>query len=154
MLRSLKLGVYLASLVLLGCAQEEAETDEMAADTTAMEETATIALSDVAGSWNMRSVPQSGDTTATVFTIDATADSWTLNLPDRDPVVAVVSTSGDSITADAGPYESVRRPGIMVTTHSVYRLVGDRLVGTTVAHYTTTGPDSVLVLNSEGTRAP
>ena len=42
----------------------------------------------------------------------------------------------------------------MVSTHSVYRLEGDRLVGDVVAHYATTDADSVLQLTSEGTRAP
>jgi hypothetical protein len=41
----------------------------------------------------------------------------------------------------------------MVTTHSVYRLEGDRLLGTVVARYPTGAADSLLVLRSEGTRA-
>jgi hypothetical protein len=61
---------------------------------------------------------------------------------------------GDSIIADAGPFESVRRDGVMVNTRTVYRMEGDRLVGVTTAHYETSGPDSVLILNTEGTRAP
>jgi hypothetical protein len=65
-----------------------------------------------------------------------------------------VTTSGDSILVVEGPYESVRRDGTMVTTHSVHRLVGDRLVGRVVARYPTGDADSVLVLLSEGTRAP
>jgi hypothetical protein len=36
----------------------------------------------------------------------------------------------------------------------VYRLEGDRLVGTVVARYETTEADSVLRLASEGTRTP
>jgi hypothetical protein len=75
-------------------------------------------------------------------------------LPDRDPLEAEVTTSGDSIVMVAGPFESVRRDGVMVTTHSVYRLEGDRLVGTVVARYETTEADSVLRLASEGTRTP
>jgi hypothetical protein len=103
----------------------------------------------------MRSVPETGaDTTATVFQIQATADGWTLFLPDRDPIEAVVTTSGDSIIVDAGPFESVRRDGVMVSTRTVYRLEGDRLVGTTVAHYETSEADSGLSLHVEGTRAP
>jgi hypothetical protein len=102
----------------------------------------------------MRSVPVSGDTTATVYQSVVTADGWTMMLPDRDPIEGVATTSGDSIIVDAGPYESVRRDGLMVTTHAVYRLEGDRLVGTVVAHYETSDADSVLTLTTEGTRAP
>jgi hypothetical protein len=41
----------------------------------------------------------------------------------------------------------------MVRTHSTFRLEGDRLMGTTVAHYETSDADSVLRLHVEGTRA-
>ena len=147
--------VLAAGLLVLGCEREPAEepTEELPADTVAA--APTISLADIAGTWDMRSVPESGaDTTATVWQLQATADGMTLMLPDRDPIEAAVTTSGDSIIVDAGPYESVRRVGLMVTTHSVHRLEGDRLVGTTVAHYATTDTDSVLRLHVEGTRAP
>jgi len=139
---------------MLGCQSEPAEeaTEELPADTVAA--APTISVADVAGTWDMRSVPETGDTTATVYQVEATADGWTLMLPDRDPIEGEVWTSGDSIVLDAGPFESVRRDGVMVTTHTVYRLEGDRLVGTTVARYATTEADSVLRLSTEGTRAP
>lgn len=121
----------------------------------ATQEAATISIADVAGTWNMRSVPETGDTTAVVeFQIQAAADGWTLLLPDRGPIVATGMASGDSIVTDAGPYESVRRPGLMNTVHVVYRLEGDRLVGHGVVHYQTSEPDSVLSIHIEGTRAP
>src|SRR5687767_3711232 len=146
----------LTGAALAACAEGADEADETAADTTAVvEEAPALTQADLAGTWNMTSVPATGpDTTATVYTTDVTADSWTMNLPDRDPIVAVTSVSGDSIVVDAGPYESVRRDGQMVTTRAVLRLDGDRLVGQTVATYDTGGDDSVLILNTEGTRAP
>jgi hypothetical protein len=115
-----------------------------------------ISFADVAGKWNMRSVPESGDTTPTTYVMTAGSDStgWKLAFPGGPTVATRVVASGDSIVADAGPYASVRRKGVQVTTHSVFRREGDRLVGTTVAHYKTTKPDSVLRLRSEGTRAP
>lgn len=147
--------VLAGGLFVLACERESAEeaTEEQAADTVAG--TATISLADVAGTWDMRSVPETGpDTTATLAQIQVTADGWTLLLTDRDPVEAAATPSADSIIVEAGPYESVRRPGTMVRTHSVYRLEGDRLMGTIVAHYETSDTDSVLRLYSEGTRAP
>ena len=147
--------VIVGVLFLPGCESEPAEeaTQELAPDTVAA--TPSIALADIAGTWDMRSVPVTGaDTTATISQVVVTADSWTLHLPDRDPIVGVATTSGDSIIVDAGPYESVRRAGVTVSTNGVYRLEGDRLVGTVTARYTTTDGDSVLVLRSEGTRAP
>ncbi|MGH7566156.1 MAG: hypothetical protein ACREK2_04925 [Gemmatimonadota bacterium] len=146
--------VLAGGLLLLGCESEPSEdpTEELPADTIAA--APTISLADIAGTWDMRSVPETGDTTATISQLVVTADEMTLMLADRDPLVGAVTTSGDSIMADFGPYESVRRAGLMVTTHTVYRLEGDRLAGTVVAHYVTSDADSVLVLRSEGTRAP
>ncbi len=155
MQKTIRLLLVLASGFLISaCESEPAEepTEELPADTVAA--APTISLADLAGTWDMRSVPETGDTTATVYQVEATADGWTMMLPDRDPIEGQVMTSGDSIVVDAGPYESVRRDGVMVTTHSVYRLEGDRLVGTVVAHYATTEADSVLRLSTEGTRAP
>jgi hypothetical protein len=152
----MRLCLVLASgLILSACETEPGEqaTEELPPDTIAA--TPTISIADVAGTWDMRSVPETGsDTTATVYQLVATPDGWTLMLPDRDPLEAEVTTSGDSIVMVAGPFESVRRDGVMVTTHSVYRLEGDRLVGTVVARYETTEADSVLRLASEGTRTP
>jgi hypothetical protein len=146
--------VLAAGLLLIGCEREPAEeTVDLPADTAATGPT--ISLADIAGTWNVRYVPESGDTTAvTNSRIEVTPDGWTLLLADRDPVEGVVTVSGDSILVVEGPYESIRRDGTMVATHSVYRLEGDRLVGTVVARYPTGDADSVLVLRSEGTRAP
>lgn len=156
MQKAMRLCLVLAGgLLVLGCERDATEeaTEGEAADTVAA--APTISLADVAGTWDMRSVPETGaDTTATVYQIQATADGWTFLLPDRDPIEAAVTTSGDSIITDMGPFESVRRAGVMVSTHGVFRLDGDRLVGTTTAHYETTEADSVLRLDTEGTRAP
>jgi hypothetical protein len=68
----------------------------------------------------------------------ATADEsgWSFNFPKRDPIpVRVVAVEGDSIVTEAGPYESVLRKGVQVSTRTVTRLDGDRLTGTTVAKY-------------------
>ena len=154
--KTMRLGLVMATgLLLAGCGTEPAEeaTDELPADTVAA--APTVSLADFAGTWDMRSVPVSGDdTTATVYQSIVTADGWTLMLPDRDPLEGIVTASGDSIMVDAGPFESVRRAGVMVSTHAVYRLEGDRIVGTTHARYETSESDSVLTLATEGTRAP
>jgi hypothetical protein len=105
----------------------------------------------------MRSVPESGsDTSATQYTLIATRDSsgWKIAYKNGPTIAVHVSTSGDSVVADAGPHKSMRRKGVDVATHSVYRKEGDKLVGRTIAHYTTKGADSVLTLRAEGTRAP
>jgi hypothetical protein len=116
-----------------------------------------LTLSSVAGTWHIVSTPtEGGDTSSTKSTLMATSDTtgWTLNFAGRKPVPLHVMTSGDSLIATSGEYESVRRKGVTVTTTSVYRLQGDKLVGSTVAHYNTKGQDSVLHLQSMGTKAP
>ena len=88
------------------------------------------------------------------YELDTGADgsSWTFNFPKRKPVKAQVQASGDSIITEMGPFESMLQKGVQVTTNSVLRLQDGKLVGTTVAHYATTGPDSVRNLRMEATR--
>ena len=82
-------------------------------------------------------------------------EGWTLNFPNREPIpIRVVAVEGDSVVSEAGPFESVLRKGVQVSTEVVTRLQGGRLVGTVTAHYRVTGADSVAHLAFEGTRAP
>ncbi len=88
----------------------------------------------------------------------ATADSsgWSIKFPKRDkPVpVRIIAVEGDSIVSESGPFESVLRKGVQVNTRVVSRLQDGKLVGTTVARYKVTGPDTVARLRWEATRAP
>ena len=142
-----------AALLLLGCAQEatEEDTDE-AADTTAVEG---ISLATLAGTWNMRTTSTDpSDTFVNEYQVVIDEADWTLYFPDRDPVPATAVVEGDNIITDAGPFESVRIPGTMVTTHTVFRMEGDRLVGDVTATWQMAAGDSVAQLRTEGTRAP
>jgi len=118
---------------------------------------AAIVLADIAGKYNVVAIPTTGDTTPTKFvlTVAATPDGWTQTYENGQVVKPKVVVSGDSIISDAGPYPSVRRKGVKVVTHSVMRREGDKLVGTSTAHYQgVKGADSVLTLRTEGTKAP
>jgi hypothetical protein len=149
--------------VLVGCAkpeqQQAKDTTAGAAPTPTAAPTppppAGISLADVAGKWQMTTMAEKGDSALVKYELVATGDTtgWTFNFPKRKPVPAHVAVGGDSIVIDAGPYESVLRKGVQVTTHGVARLQGGKLVGTTVAHYATHGPDSLRNLRFEGTRA-
>ena len=151
---------------LAACEREGAGAgDTLAADTgmatppaAAPAPEGAMSLAALAGRWNFRSVPETGtDTAATTYVLTATSDTtgWTLAFPNRDPIpMRVMGVAGDSVMLAAGPFESARRAGVQVSTHTTLRMQGDRLVGTTVARYVTTGPDSVLRLRTEGTRAP
>jgi hypothetical protein len=152
--------VCATALAVLGCSRSD--DSAVAADTAAGAVAATaapapIALADVAGRWTVHAVPETGDTTAIISQLNAGADTagWTTTLPNRPPVATrVVLVSGDSIVTENGPYESVLRKGVQVRTRSVMRLRDGKLIGNTVATYSTSGADSVLRLRTEATRTP
>jgi hypothetical protein len=152
-----------AAVVLVGCAKSEQQQAKDTTADTAPASTAAptppapppISLADVAGKWSMTTMTEKGDSTLVKYELVATGDTtgWKFNFPKRKPVPAHVAVGGDSIIIDAGPFESVLRKGVQVTTHGVARLQGGKLVGTTVARYATRGADSVRNLTFEGTRA-
>jgi hypothetical protein len=152
------------SLLLAACAKsDQAKTDSAAgaaaapaAATPAPAPAPAIALADVAGKWQMRSVPESGtDTSATTYVLTATADStWTMTFPSGLKVPVHVTVSGDSVIQKTGTFASQRRKGVKVTTEGSFRLQNGKLVGTTTAHYAKAGADSVLRLRTEGTKMP
>lgn len=146
-----RLSAVLGLLALAACGTKE----EPAVDTAATATPApTISLADVAGTWTLRNMAENSDSVLVTTELTATADpaGWVQLLPGRPPQPVRVTVDGDSIMTEMGPFESVLRPGTQVTTNTVYRLVNGMLRGTTTAHYTTAGADSVQRLRSEGTR--
>ncbi len=143
------------AVVLIGCTGSQDQT-QTAADSAAAAP-AGISLADVAGMWTVQVMTENSDSVLLSYQLTATADpaGWSIKLPDRaDPIpLQVLSYDGDSIVVHAGPYPSALRAGVTVTTDGVSRLQNGMLVGRTTAHYTTTGPDSVVVLRTQGTRA-
>jgi hypothetical protein len=153
-----------ASLLLAGCKKSDQAAKDSAAAAAAMPApapapapTPAFSLADVAGKWQMRTVPESGkDTTPTKFVLTATADTtgWVMTFPSGVKVPLHVTVSGDSVIERSGVYPSQRRKGLKVTTESTMKLQNGKLVGTTIAHYATPRPDSVLRLRTEGTKMP
>jgi hypothetical protein len=146
------------ALLLVAC--EKPKEQAPAADTTAAmapapapAAPAPISLADVAGKWTMKTMPENSDSVLITYEMVADSNGFTMNFPKRKPVKAKVTASGDSLVTEAGPYESLLRKGIQVKTNSVLRLKDGKLEGTTIAHYTTKGPDSVRTLKTEGTKA-
>lgn len=146
---------------LAACAKkDEAPADTSAvgtpsaATTTAAPAPMPVNLADIAGKWSVRAVPATGDTNATTYTVNATSTTsgWTMTFPGRAAMAIKVTTDGDSVIVDAGPFSSVRRKGVQVTTHSVEHYTGDTMTGVTTAHYNVKTADSVLTLNTTGTR--
>jgi hypothetical protein len=116
---------------------------------------APISLPAVAGKYRVTSRGQASDTSVVTYELNATGDTtgWTITFPNRAAVpVRIVAVSGDSIVAEAGPFTSVRRAGVPVTTRTTYRLHNGQLFGTTVAHYDVKGPDTMRVFVIEGVK--
>ena len=114
----------------------------------------TINLADVAGNWTVKVMPDASDSVVTTYALHATAadTGWTITFPGRKPMAMQVMTSGDSIMATVPSFESVLRKRTKVSTAGVMHLVNGNLVGTTVAHYTTTKADSVVHLRLQGAK--
>ena len=116
-----------------------------------------MSLADAAGKWQMESTPESGkDTSVTKYVLTATADTtgWLITFPSGLKVPLTVSVSGDSLLERTGTFASQRRKGVKVMTEGSLRMQNGKLVGTTIAHYSKAGADSVLRLRTEGTKMP
>lgn len=141
--------LLLVVAILLSCAPRE----ESAPDTMAMTPETTGAS--YAGTWTIEGMPEDRDTVLLTYSLVGTEDrtGWTVTLPGREPMeTRVVWMDADSLVLESGPFPSALRENEMLTTHNVLRLEGGRLVGTTTAHYETTGADSVATFRIVGTR--
>jgi hypothetical protein len=156
-MRRLMLGC--CAIALVGCnkPKEEPAVESTAAAPAAPAAPAPLALADIAGKWSVRTMAETGDSVLVSYELVASSDTsgWTLNFPKRKAIpMRVVAVAGDSVVTEAGPFESALRKGIQVSVQSVTRLQDGKMVGTTIAHYATSGADSVRNLRFEGTRAP
>ena len=119
---------------------------------------AALSLAELAGNWTQTVRSETSDSVLVTATITATADTtgWTVTLPNRPPMPVRVRVDGDSVMNWSGPYESVLRKGVQVTTEGVLRKQPDgKLAGITIARYARPGgADSVVRLRTELTKAP
>jgi hypothetical protein len=145
------------ALALVGCSKPaDKPADTAMEDTPRGEEAApaAVSLADMAGTWHVSSKVEGSDKVVTYdLVITDGKDGWMLKFPNRDPIpVRVLSVEGDSVVSEAGPFESVLRPGTQVRTSVVTRLRDGKLVGTNTARYEVSGPDTVAILHFEGSR--
>jgi len=140
----------------LACAKKEAApaADSIPAAAPAPAPPPAFSLADAAGTWTYLAKTPTGDTTLVTAELTATADTtgWMLTFQGRKPMPVKVSVSGDSVMTWSGPYESVLRKGVKVTTEGVMHMVDGKMVGTTTAHYNVKTADSVRHLITEATK--
>jgi len=94
----------------------------------------------IAGTWAMENTVKTtaGKDTVVKSLLTATADAngWVTHLAGRDPIpTRVVAMGGDSVITEAGPFQSVARPGQTVTTHESLHFKDDAVWGTIEARY-------------------
>ena len=160
--------IVLISIVAVLAACVKSETSTPATDTgaaamapapapapAAAPAAAPISLPSVAGKYKVTSRGESGDTSVVTYELNAMGDTtgWTITYPNRKAQpVRIITVSGDSIVTETGPFTSVRRAGVPVTTRTTYRWENGQLVGRTVAHYNVKGPDTVRVFILQGVK--
>jgi hypothetical protein len=138
------------AVLAVGCAPAE---EQPASETQAAPPA--VSLADLAGTWEVSTMGATSDSVLVRYEMVATADTmgWMVTFPGMAPVpMTVVLVDGDSVVSRMGPYASALRPGVMVTTEAVSRLVDGTLQGTFVARYQTDAADSVLRGRIRGAR--
>ena len=106
----------------------------------AAQQAAATAKPTVAGTWAIESTVKTAAGKDTVVnslvTASADANGWVTHLAGRDPIpTRVVAMGGDSVVTEAGPFQSVARPGQTVTTHEALHFKDDAVWGTIEARY-------------------
>jgi hypothetical protein len=111
-------------------------------------------LGSIAAIWDVNVRPMEKDSILTTYILNTTdTTGWMFAFPDESPVkMRVIDRKGDSLVAEAGPFDSKVMQGLKVRTISRAEFVGNTLSGTVEAHYETTGPDSARTYRIDGTR--
>jgi hypothetical protein len=151
-------GIMTRSLIMAGavlvsaCAAGDRPQDEPAA--APMEETDTPPAG-VAGTWHVEVTNEAGDSVLTTYRLGATDSwsGWTMTFDNGQVVdLRVSQAERNGIAVEAGPYPSVLRPGVQVSTRSTMYLDGASFHGTGTARYQLADGETELPLRFTGTR--
>lgn len=112
-------------------------------------------LADFAGTWQAAiTVPAADDPIPATITGTADPGEWTLDLEGRSGIPLEASVVGDSLITRSAEYESILRPGVMVTVRTAGVLQDGMLMGDVVATYQTEDGEEVVRGTIHATRAP
>ena len=140
-------------VILAACSKADAPAPADTAATGAIPPTATTRGS-FAGVWDVSVMPEGSDSVATTHVLNVSDTSaWVLEFSDRPSTpLRITGMSGDTVMAEAGPFESGVRRGVQVRTTNSYWLQDGKVMGRTTARYETTGSDTLRRFHSVGTK--
>lgn len=112
-------------------------------------------LADFAGTWqNSATLAGVEAPVSSTMTGTAAGTDWTMTLEGRPPIPMQVSIVGDSLVTQTGEYESILRPGVMVTVRTASVLQNGMLMGNLVSTYKTTAGEEQVTGTIQGSRVP
>ncbi len=132
------------TILLMACAPADRQDDPEPA----------LSLADFAGTWNTTTTLAGVENPVESQMVGTADGAWTLNLAGRDPMPLRVSIAGDSLIAVSPEYESILRPGIMVSVRTAGVKQRDMMVGNITATYRTGEAEEVVTGTFQSTRAP
>jgi hypothetical protein len=108
----------------------------------------------MAGIFDVKVMPENNDSVLTTYLLNTTdTTGWLFAFPEQPPVqMRVIDRKGDTLVAEAGPFESNVRKGVQATSVSRMWLEAGELHGTVDATYAGAAPDSTRRYRIEGTR--
>lgn len=145
----------LLSIVLVAaCAPaDEAPEVEDAAPAAEAEPANAVSFADFAGTWqNEATLEGVEEPVQTTMSGGASGDDWTMSLEGRPNIPVEVSIVGDSLVGVSDEYESILRPGVMVSVRTASVLQDGMLMGNLVATYRTPEGEERVTGTLHGTR--
>jgi hypothetical protein len=115
-------------------------------------ETAAPSIAGLAGTWEQTATLEGTPDPVPSTLHAADSNRWSMDLEGRPGIPLHVSIVGDSVISQSEEYESVLRPGVMVTVRTASVLQDGMLVGNLVATYRTEGGEQVVHGTTRATR--
>lgn len=148
--------IALFSFVILLAACSSADTPP-AADTSAVVSEAppaALSLATMTGMWDTNVRRQGTDSIVATNVVNATdSTAWTFAFPNRAPIaMRITGTSGDTVMWETDAFESAVKKGLMTRNSGKSWIRDGKMMGSVTARYETTGPDTVIVFDTEGTK--
>jgi hypothetical protein len=152
-MRALAIAATCLTLLAACTADDEQPAAEPDAEATEQPGMPGMTMADFAGTWQNTARLEGVDEPVTsTMSGSASGDDWTMSLEGRDPIPLQISIVGDSLIGQSAEYESILRPGVMVSVRTASVLHGGMLVGNMVATYRTPEGEQRVSGSIEGRR--